>query len=101
MALSDIAYPRERCPSSVKPHGTQHARVEPFSRSSWQPERPSNEGKKRQVMSLGTILIILLVLALVGVLPTWGYSTSWGYAPGGIVGLLLVIVIILALLGRL
>ena len=56
---------------------------------------------KRQVMSLGTILIILLVLALIGVLPTWGYSTSWGYAPGGIVGLLLVIVIILALLGRL
>lgn len=64
-------------------------------------KRPSNEDKKRQVMSLGTILIILLVLALLGVLPTWGYSTSWGYAPGGIVGLLLVIVIILALLGRL
>ena len=35
-------------------------------------------------MSLGTILIILLVLALIGVLPTWGYSTSWGYAPGGV-----------------
>ena len=52
-------------------------------------------------MSLGTILIILLILALIGVMPTWGYSTSWGYAPGGIVGLLLVIVIILALLGRL
>jgi hypothetical protein len=33
-------------------------------------------------MSLGTILVILLVLALLGVLPTWGYSTSWGYAPG-------------------
>jgi hypothetical protein len=56
---------------------------------------------ERRNMSLGTILVILLVLALVGVLPTWGYSTSWGYAPGGIVGLLLVIVIILALLGRL
>jgi hypothetical protein len=52
-------------------------------------------------MSLGTILVILLVLALIGVLPTWGYSTSWGYAPGGILGVLLVIVIILALLGRL
>jgi len=51
-------------------------------------------------MGLGTILIILLVLALICVLPTWGYSTSWGYAPGGIVGLLLVIIIILALLGR-
>ena len=54
----------------------------------------------RRYMSLGTILIILLVLALLGVLPTWGYSASWGYAPGGIVGLLLVIIIILALLGR-
>jgi len=52
-------------------------------------------------MSLGALLIILLILAFVGVLPTWGYSNSWGYAPGGIVGLLLVIIIILALLGRL
>lgn len=51
-------------------------------------------------MSLATILIILLVLALVGVLPTWGYSSSWGYAPGGLVGLILAIVIILVLLGR-
>jgi hypothetical protein len=59
------------------------------------------ESKKEDVMSLGTILIILLILALIGVLPTWGYSNSWGYGPGGIVGLLLVIIIILALLGRL
>jgi hypothetical protein len=57
--------------------------------------------KKEEAMSLGTILIVLLILALVGVLPTWGYSNSWGYGPGGIVGLLLVIIIILALLGRL
>ncbi len=57
--------------------------------------------KKENVMSLGTILIILLILALIGVLPTWGYSNAWGYGPGGIVGLLLVIIIILALLGRL
>ncbi len=52
-------------------------------------------------MSLETILIILLLLALLGVLPAWHYSRSWGYAPGGMVGLLLVVVIILALLGRL
>jgi hypothetical protein len=52
-------------------------------------------------MNLGMILIVLLVLALLGVLPTWGYSSSCGYAPGGVVGLLLVIVIVLALLGRL
>jgi hypothetical protein len=57
--------------------------------------------ERRRVMSLGTILIVLLILALVGVLPTWGYSSGWGYGPGGIVGLLLVIIIILALLGRL
>jgi hypothetical protein len=64
-------------------------------------ERAGSGPKKEDVMSLGTILIILLILALIGVLPTWGYSNSWGYGPGGIVGLLLVIIIILALLGRL
>ena len=55
---------------------------------------------RRNITSLGTILIILLILALIGALPTWGYSSGWGYAPGGIIGLLLVVVIILALLGR-
>lgn len=52
-------------------------------------------------MSLSTILIILLILFLIGALPRWNYSKSWGYAPGGIVGLILIIVIILALMGRL
>jgi len=52
-------------------------------------------------MSLGTILIIILVLILLGVFPTWGHSRSWGYGPSGIVGLILIVVIILALLGRL
>ncbi len=51
-------------------------------------------------MSLGALLIILLLLMLIGVVPAWGYSTSWGYAPGGIVALLLIIVIVFALLGR-
>jgi hypothetical protein len=50
---------------------------------------------------LSTILIILLILILIGALPTWGYSGSWGYGPGGIVGVLLIIVIVLALTGRL
>lgn len=49
---------------------------------------------------LGTILIIILILALVGALPHWGYSRSWGYWPGGVLGLILVIVLILLLLGR-
>ena len=52
-------------------------------------------------MSLGTILLIVLILILVGVLPTWPHARSWGYAPSGIVGVILVIVIVLFLLGRL
>jgi hypothetical protein len=51
-------------------------------------------------MSLGTILVILLILVLFGVIPRWNYSNSWGYGPSGIVGTILVIVLILALLGR-
>ena len=49
---------------------------------------------------LGTLLIIILVLALIGALPTWGYSRSWGYGPGGGLGLVLIIVLILVLTGR-
>lgn len=49
---------------------------------------------------LSTILIVLLILLLIGALPTWPYSASWGYGPGGAVGTVLVIVLILALLGQ-
>ena len=52
-------------------------------------------------MPLGTILIIILILILLGVFPTWGHSRGWGYGPSGIVGLILIVVIILALMGRL
>ena len=52
-------------------------------------------------MSLGTILLIVLILLLVGALPTWPYSAGWGYYPSGGLGLVLVIIIILLLLGRL
>ncbi len=51
-------------------------------------------------MSLGTILLIVLVLLLLGAFPRWGYSRNWGYGPSGGLGLLLVIVLILVLLGR-
>jgi len=51
-------------------------------------------------MSLGTILLIFLILLLVGVIPTWPHSRSWGYGPSGGVGLLVVILVILLLLGR-
>ena len=49
---------------------------------------------------LSTILIILLILLLIGALPRWGYSSGCGYGPGGIVGVILIIVIVLALTGR-
>ncbi|MGB2626116.1 MAG: DUF3309 family protein [Candidatus Acidiferrum sp.] len=49
---------------------------------------------------LGTILIVILVLALLGVFPRWSHSRDWGYAPSGGVGLVLIIVVILVLIGR-
>ena len=51
-------------------------------------------------MSLGTILLIILILILLGALPTWPYSAEWGYYPSGGVGLVVVILLILVLLGR-
>ena len=52
-------------------------------------------------MTLGTVLLIILILLLVGALPTWPYSGSWGYYPSGGLGLVLLIVLILLLTGRL
>ena len=49
---------------------------------------------------LGTILIILLILFLIGALPTWGHSRSWGYGPSGLLGVVVVILLILLLMGR-
>ena len=49
---------------------------------------------------MGTILVIILILLLVGALPAWPYSTGWGYFPSGGLGLILLIIIILALAGR-
>jgi hypothetical protein len=49
---------------------------------------------------LGTVLIVILILALLGVLPRWSHSKDWGYFPSGGLGLVLVIVVILLLLGR-
>ena len=51
-------------------------------------------------MSIGTILIILLVLVLVGALPTWPYSSGWGYFPSGGLGTVLIVLIVLMVLGR-
>ena len=51
-------------------------------------------------MSIGTILLILLVLLLIGALPSWPYSKGWGYYPSGIAGLVVLILIVLLLMGR-
>ena len=51
-------------------------------------------------MSIGTILLIVLILILVGVLPTWPHSSGWGYGPSGGQGLLVVVLLVLVLMGR-
>jgi hypothetical protein len=49
---------------------------------------------------LGTVLLIVLILLLIGAIPSWGYSRNWGYGPSGILGIVVVVVLILALTGR-
>jgi len=51
-------------------------------------------------MSVGTILLIVLVLMLIGAIPTWSHSRSWGYGPSGGLGLLVVILLVLVLIGK-
>ena len=51
-------------------------------------------------MTIGTILLIILILVLIGVIPTWPHSRDWGYAPGGVIGVILIILLVLLLLGR-
>ena len=55
---------------------------------------------RTEVDHMGTILLIILILLLIGALPTWPYSTGWGYYPSGIGGLVLLVVLILVLIGR-
>jgi hypothetical protein len=50
---------------------------------------------------LTTVLLIILVLLLVGALPAWPYSANWGYTPGGVIGVILIVLLILMLMGRL
>jgi hypothetical protein len=51
-------------------------------------------------MTLGTILLIILVLLLIGAIPSWPHSKSWGYGPSGVLGLVLVVIVVLLLMGR-
>jgi hypothetical protein len=50
---------------------------------------------------LGTVLLIILIILLIGAFPRWGYSRGWGYGPSGIIGVILVILLILVLMGKL
>jgi len=52
-------------------------------------------------MSIGTILLVILILVLLGIIPVWPHSRSWGYGPSGLVGTILIILLILFLLGKL
>jgi len=73
----------------------------PFAGFSASELNPLTPHFKEKVMSLGTILLIVLILMLVGVIPTWPHSRSWGYRPSGVLGLILIIILVLVLLGRL
>ena len=52
-------------------------------------------------MSLGTILLIVLILLLIGAIPSWPHSRSWGYGPSGLLGLVVVVMLVLLMMGRL
>jgi hypothetical protein len=52
-------------------------------------------------MSLGTILLIVLILMLIGVVPTWPHSSGWGYGPSGVLGVIVAIVLVMVLMGKL
>jgi hypothetical protein len=62
--------------------------------------KPENHFSYRRIAMLGTILIVVLILMLLGSVPSWPHSKSWGYGPSGGLGLVLLIVIILLLMGR-
>lgn len=51
-------------------------------------------------MSLGTILLIILILMLIGAIPSWSHSKSWGYGPSGVIGLIVIVLIVLLVTGR-
>jgi hypothetical protein len=55
---------------------------------------------KESFMSLGTILLIVLILMLIGAIPSWSHSRNWGYGPSGGLGLIVIIIVVLLLMGR-
>jgi hypothetical protein len=61
---------------------------------------PAGGKNEENAMTLGTILLIVLILLLIGALPSWGYSRSWGYGPTGGLGLIVLIVVVLLVMGK-
>jgi hypothetical protein len=84
---------------------TDHTRGGGYACATVCPESANNgsDGQpiKERTMSIGTILLIVLVLMLVGVLPVWQHASGWGYGPSGIVGAALLVIVVLFLMGRL
>ena len=66
----------------------------------WMSRSLRSIAKRNKIMSIGTILLIVLVLILVGALPAWPYSSGWGYYPSGIAGLIVLVLLIMLLMGR-
>jgi hypothetical protein len=69
-------------------------------RQSFPPQCAVEPTLRREEMSLGTILLIVIVLLLIGAIPSWPHSREWGYGPSGGLGLVLVILLVLWLMGR-
>jgi len=65
------------------------------------PVLPVIQLNQRETARMTTILLVILILILLGALPTWGYSRSWGYGPSGVLGVVVIVLIILLLTGRL
>jgi Kef-type K+ transport system membrane component KefB len=75
--------------------------VEPNLLSRVVADYPTTGHQLTEVILSSTVLIVILVLLLLGVLPTWGHSRNWGYAPSGLLGVVLIVLLVLALTGRL
>jgi hypothetical protein len=82
------------------PQNPPHRPTVPAPRRNLREPAHVDRKTEKETRSMSTILLIVLVLILLGALPSWPYSRSWGYAPSGTLGLVLVVVILLALTGR-
>ena len=74
--------------------------MEPIVLARVNARHPKFQRRQREAILSSTVLIIILVLVLVGALPTWGHSRNWGYAPSGLLGTILIVLLVLVLLGR-